>query len=82
MELVTCHLDGGVIVKCYGCGKDIKHGDIYFESYSGEHLCEECGEDFYEHEFTENDDYPYIDDEGTWDGGMWEGESYRKVVKK
>ena len=40
------------------------------------------GEDFYEHEFTENDDYPYIDDEGTWDGGMWEGESYRKLVKE
>ena len=67
---------------CYACGREILQGEEYFESYSGDFICEECGEDFYEHEFTENEDYPYIDDEGTWDGGMWEGESYRKVVKK
>lgn len=67
---------------CYGCGKEIKVGEEYFEHYNGEDLCEECGEDLYIHDFTENDDYPYIDGEGDWDGGMYEGECYRKVVKQ
>ena len=67
---------------CYACGREILQGEEYFESYSGDFICEECGEDLYIHDFTENDDYPYIDGEGDWDGGMWEGESYRKVVKQ
>jgi hypothetical protein len=67
---------------CYGCGREILQGEEYFESYSGEHICEACGKDFYIHDYTQYDDYPYIDGEGTWDGSMWEGESYKRVEEK
>jgi len=62
---------------CDICGQPIK-GE-HFESCFGEHICEECGEDFYIHDYTQYDEYPYIDGEGSWDGGAWEGECYKKV---
>ena len=65
---------------CIYCGSTI-HGD-HFESSSGDHICEACGKEFYIHDYTQYDDYPYIDGEGTWDGGMWEGESYKRVEEE
>lgn len=64
-------------VICEYCRKEIE-GE-HFESYSGEHICLECGDSFYIDDYTANDEYPYIDGEGTWDGGMWEGESFKLV---
>ncbi|NCB03732.1 MAG: hypothetical protein EOM67_16490 [Spirochaetia bacterium] len=62
---------------CEICGQPIT--EDHFESSNGDHICEECGEDFYIHDFTQYDEYPYIDGEGSWDGSMYEGDAYKRV---
>lgn len=67
------------IITCDCCGKRIHRTEEYYESTSGEYMCEECGDNLFIHELTQHDEYPYIDGEATWDGGQYEGDQYKKV---
>ena len=67
---------------CDCCGRDIHIDEECFENNNGGYLCEGCGDDLYIDDYTQYDDYPYIDGEDSWDGGQYEGDQYRKVEMK
>ena len=73
--------DKHTVLTCSYCDKELQAGDEYYEGTEGTIICDSCG-DMELHDLTQYDDYPYIDgnEGGTWDGGCYEGEQFRRKV--
>ena len=70
-------------VVCENCSEYINiYNDVHYVSTKDEILCEDCGDSFLAiHDFTQYDDYPFIDEEtGDWDGSQWIGSQWRKII--
>ena len=69
-------------IECDACGKLIDpYKDTHYVSTSEDVLCEECGDDVLSiHEYTQYDDYPYIDESsGDWDGPRYISAQWRRI---
>lgn len=63
---------------CDMCGAEIQDCEGFIGT-DGSTICEECGDEYLDiHDWTQHDEYPYIDGEGTWDGSMYEGEQFKR----